>query len=229
MSTLHLLGIPFLSTILLASTDLRDDIFQTELVKISDIKLTGNEYIHVGMILTNVLGITKHFNNNLTVEFQMRDKKSKMLTQFEKMLQSIFLYSSGSPLHFIFLTDEESLHTIESSVKQEVGRYLSQSIIYKIPVRNQRTIFKFPRLRVEFVDISSVTSEHREEIERLKEYYGHHAKPGTVFKPKGEDGPVYVPTFKYTLDLFYILPYYHTSFPSTLKRIIFLDSDLVFR
>ena len=229
MSPHSLLSLACLSSLVLANTDLRDRIFHTELVNISDIKLTEGPYIHTGMILTNVLGKTKHFQNNLTVEFQMVDKKPKMLIQFEKMLQSLFLYSRGTPLHFIFLVDEESLETVEKCVKQEIGRYLSTSLIYKIPVNNKNTIFKFPKLSGEFVDIDSVTSRHREDIARLKEQYGHHAKPGTVFRPEGEDGPALVPTFKYTLDLFYILPFYHTHFPRDIKRIIFLDLDLVFR
>ena len=226
---LHLLILLLTSSMVRANIDLRASVFHSELLNISQIQVTGDHFIHVGMILTNVLGKTKHFQNNLTVEFQMFDKKSKMLTQFEKMLQSLFLYSRGTPLHFIFITDEESLPTIEDCIKQEIGRYLSESLIYKTPLKNQQTMFKFPKLSVEFVDINSITSVHREDIDRLKEYYGHHAPSGTVFRPRGEDGPVMVPTFKYTLDLFYILPFYHTDFPPELNKIIFLDSDLVFR
>ena len=44
---------------------------------------------------------------------------------------------------------------------------------------------------------------------------------------QGEDGPALVPTFKYTLDLFYMLPFYHREFPPTLKTLIFLDTDLI--
>ena len=128
-----------LSSLVRANMDLRASVFHTELLNISQIRVTGDHFIHIGMILTNVLGKTKHFQNNLTVEFQMFDKKSKMLTQFEKMLQSLFLYSSGTPLHFIFITDEESLPTIENSIKQEIGRYLSESLIYKIPIKNIST------------------------------------------------------------------------------------------
>ena len=155
---LPLILLLLLSSMVRANMDLRDSVFHTELLNISQIRLTGNDYIHIGMILTNVLGKTKHFQNNLTVDFQMRDKKSKMLTQFEKMLQSLFLYSSGTPLHFIFITDEESLPTIENTIKQEMGRYLSESLMYKTPLENRHTIFKFPKLKVEFVDINPITS-----------------------------------------------------------------------
>ena len=39
-------------------------------------------------------------------------------------------------------------------------------------------ILKFPKLKVEFVDISSITSTYREEISILQKYYGNHAEPG---------------------------------------------------
>ena len=45
-------------------------------------------------------------------------------------------------------------------------------------------------------------------------------------RPNGDDGPVVVPTFKYTLPLFYMLPFYHLVFPKKLKRLLFLDTDL---
>ena len=159
-SPLLLLLLPLLLILSMvrANMDLRAGVFHSELLNVSQIRVTGDHFIHIGMILTNVLGKTKHFQNNITVEFQMFDKKSKMLTQFEKMLQSMFLYSTGTPLHFIFITDEESLPTIENSFKQGIGRYLSETIMNKTPIKNQRTIFKFPKLRVEFVDIHSITS-----------------------------------------------------------------------
>ena len=196
MSALSLLSLQLSLSIILTATDLRDGVFRPDLVNISDIKMTGDQYIHTGMILTNVQGKTKHFQNNLTVEFQMVDKISKIVLQFKRMLHSLFLYSKGTPLHFIFLTDEESLETIKNCFKQEIGKYLSESIIYSLSWRNKDTIFKFPKLDVEFVDIDSVTTPNREEIERLKEQYGHHPKPGTVFKPLGDDGPGFVQSYK---------------------------------
>ena len=45
----------------------------------------------------------------------------------------------------------------------------------------------------------------------------------------GDDGPAVVPTFKYVLDLFYMLPFYHNMFPGSIKKLIFLDTDLIFK
>ena len=56
----------------------------------------------------------------------------------------------------------------------------------------------------------------------MKQHFGHHMPVGTQFKVRisnlhphvqnslqNKDGITVVPSFKYTLDLFYILPFYH--------------------
>ena len=35
-----------------------------------------------------------------------------------------------------------------------------------------------------------------------------------------------VPSFKYTLDLFYLAPFYHLEFPTWLHQLLVLDIDL---
>ena len=68
--------------------------------------------------------------------------------------------------------------------------------------------------------LSSIVDPHRKEIDRMKQYFGHHMPVGTQFKVpipntmcqnllQNKDGITFVPSFKYTLDLFYILPFYH--------------------
>ena len=68
---------------------------------------TKNDFIHLAFTLTNILGEKKKIHDNITVEFQMWDKKSKLMVQFERMLQSIFLSSVRTPLHFIIITDRQ--------------------------------------------------------------------------------------------------------------------------
>eukprot|EP00090_Calanus_glacialis_P002986 TRINITY_DN12176_c0_g1_i1.p1 TRINITY_DN12176_c0_g1~~TRINITY_DN12176_c0_g1_i1.p1 ORF type:complete len:327 (-),score=72.77 TRINITY_DN12176_c0_g1_i1:66-1004(-) len=159
----------------------------------------------------------------------MYGKKTKLLAQFERMIESILLHSTGTPLHLIFITEEESMYVITNVLKEEIGKYLSESLI-KVPhiSIDKNSIGKVPKLKVEFVDIESITSKHREEIDLMKTYFGHHLPPGTVFK-NPETGQVIVPTFKYTLDLFYILPFYHQEFPVELEKLIVIDIDLEFR
>ena len=76
------------------------------------------------------------------------------------------------------------------------------------------------RIRTDFVSLSSIVEPHRKEIDRMKQHFGHHMPVGTQFKVpvsismcknplQTKDGITVVPSFKYTLDLFYILPFYH--------------------
>ena len=203
--------------------DLRNVVFETGLKSASEVKYVERNFVHTAMIMTNVLGKPKK-EKDITVEFQMNDKKTKLLTQFERMIQSILLHSTGTPLHFIFITEEESMHIITKVLKDEIGKYLSELII-KIP---QYTTWKVPKLKVEFVDIESITSKHREEIDLMKTYFGIDLPAGTVFKHP-ETGKVIAPPKKYSLDIFYILPFYHLEFPEELDKLIVIDIDLEFR
>ena len=85
----------------------------------------------------------------------------------------------------------------------------------------------------------------------MKQHFGHHMPVGTQFKVpipitichillQNKDGITFVPSFKYTLDLFYILPFYHIEvllykeyninskiqFPVGLQRLMVLDADI---
>ena len=157
---------------------MRASVFEAGLIAASDLRHTDNKNMHIAFTLTNILGRTKKIHNNITVEFQMWDTKSKLMVQFEKMVQSLFLHSRGTPLHLIFLTDEESSSVITNILTNEIGRYLSESIIRVTPVSDSKHILKFPKLKVEFVDITSITSTYKEEISILQKYYGNHAEPG---------------------------------------------------
>ena len=157
---------------------MRASVFEAGLIAASDLRHTDNKNMHIAFTLTNILGRTKKIHDNITVEFQMWDTKSKLMVQFQKMVQSLFLNSRGTPLHLIFLTDEESSSIITNILTNEIGRYLSESIIRVTPVSDSKHILKFPKLKVEFVDITSITSTYKEEISILQKYYGNHAKPG---------------------------------------------------
>ena len=94
-------------------------------------KYVGTNYIHTAMIMTNVLGKLKK-EKDIEVDFQMYGNKTKLLAQFEKMMDSILQKSTGTPLHFIFITEEESMHVLTKVLKAEIGKYLSDSVI-RIP------------------------------------------------------------------------------------------------
>ena len=172
--------------------DMRENVFEEGLIAASDLRHTDNKNMHIAFTLTNILGKTKKIHDNITVEFQMWDTKSKLMAQFEKMVQSLFLHSKGTPIHVIILTDEESSFVIKNILKNEIGRYLSESIIRVTQVSNSKLILKFPKLKVEFVDIASITSTYREEISILQKYYGHHVEPGKEHNRKFNFGVKFI-------------------------------------
>ena len=211
--------------------DLREAVFESGLRPPSNLVHVDESFVHLGMILTNVAGTTKH-QDNIKIEFlKNSDGMTKMLVKFKKMLASIFLHSSATPIHFIFITDKESVPIIKNVVKGQIGKYLTESVIQNPDIRykNAKDDNNFPKVKVEFIDIDIIITNHKTEIENMKKYFGFHFPPGTVFTPINGSGPTLVPVRKYQLDLFYIAPFYHLELPAELKKIIVIDIDLEFR
>ena len=211
--------------------DLREAVFESGLRPPSNLVHVDESFVHLGMILTNVAGTTKH-QDNIKIEFlKNSDGMTKMLVKFKKMLASIFLHSSATPIHFIFITDKESVPIIKNVVKGQIGKYLTESVIQNPDIRykNAKDDNNFPKVKVEFIDIDIIITKHKTEIENMKKYFGFHFPPGTVFTPINGSGPTLVPVRKYQLDLFYIAPFYHLELPTELKKIIVIDIDLEFR
>ena len=203
--------------------DARNASFRDFIVNVKDVFNRKKSFIHVAMIMTNVFG------NSKEKPPASENEKPKLLQTLEKMLRSLFKYSTGTPLHFIVFTDEPSRKSITKTLKDEIGRYLSETAILNHYVTKVHRAYKMPRLMVEYVDLQAMANKYREDIDEIKKHYGHHFPEGTIFMPEDGKGPVMVPNFKYTLDLFYLVPFYHREFPEEIEKLIVLDIDLEFR
>ena len=199
----------------LGQEDARDILFKEGLVKLSDIQVTGTKHVHLAMIIANV---KKNDSSQLS---------SKISRNLSKMLSSILKFSTGTPLHFIVITDQESVELIKVVVKSTVGRYITESVL-----RNQHILQNIhtPRIVIEFVSLSSITEKYRGDIDFMKKHYGHHHPEGTFyFKEKDNQTVVHIPNNKYTHDLFFIAPFYHREIPKQIIKLIVIDIDLEFR
>ena len=150
--------------------------------------------------------------------------ETKLAYYFKRLVRSVLRHSTGTPLHLLLVTEEESVAWIRADLKNLLGQQLSEAVIRR-PSRDmlgQAT--SFPKIRTEFVSLASIVTPHRAEIDRMKRHFGHHLP--VDYKFVNPAGVTVVPTFKYTLDLFYILPFYHRVFPAGLTKLLVLDADL---
>ena len=185
--------------------DVRENVFNDELIALSDIKHTGNDFIHVALIITNVKNkeeILRRIESNLN-----------------KMIKSIFKYSFSTHLHFIIITDENTRGLVKTVFKNNIGLVLSSQIVF-ITGRRKR-----PKLQIEFVSLESLTEKYRDKINMMKRLFGYHDKEPRVVV--SDDQVSRVSNTKYTHDLFFIAPFYHLETP--VERLIVLDIDLEFR
>lgn len=207
--------------------DARDLTFRDYIVDVQDIYHTRNSYVHVAMIITNILG--KSTDVNFTKESYFEGEKPKLILTLQTMFQTLLKHSTGTPLHFIIFTEEHSRPFITRTIKEEIGRYLSEIVIRNHFVSNIHLAYKIPKIRVEYVNLESMANKYREDIDEMKKYYGHHFPEGTFFLPEDGKGPVMIPNLKYTLDLFYVVPFYHKEISAEIEKIIVIDIDLEFR
>ena len=194
--------------------DARDVLFRDGLVSLSDILVTDKGQVHIAMI---IVASVKHKD-----QAKLTEKISRNLSN---MLTSILKFSTGTPLHFIVITDKHSVSMITDIVKNTVGRHVTESVI-----RNQHILqtVHVPKLVFEFASLSSVTEKYRQDIDFMKKHYGYHLPEGTFYF-KDNNSVVHVPNTKYTHDLFFIAPFYHREVPREIEKMIVIDIDLEFR
>ena len=126
---------------------------------------------------------------------QVRNE-TKLANYFQRLVTSILLHSTGTPIHLIVVTEQESLAAIRRDLKNQIGRHLSTSIIRRPTPDVVNFVHLFPkyladslstrwiifRIRTDFVSLSSIVEPHRKEIDRMKKHFGHHMPVGTKFK-----------------------------------------------
>lgn len=193
--------------------DARDVLFKEGLVRVSEIQVTDGRHIHIAMIITNV-------KENDTSQLSLKISQNLSL-----MLSSILKFSRGTPLHFIVITDLDSVNIIKKIVKNTVGEYITKSAILRQHILQTVHV---PKLVFEFVSLSSITEKYRKDIDYMKKHYGYHHPEGTFYL-KNNDTVIHIPNNKYTHDLFFIAPFYHREIPKQIEKLIVIDIDLEFR
>eukprot|EP00090_Calanus_glacialis_P016733 TRINITY_DN26183_c0_g1_i1.p1 TRINITY_DN26183_c0_g1~~TRINITY_DN26183_c0_g1_i1.p1 ORF type:complete len:433 (-),score=76.24 TRINITY_DN26183_c0_g1_i1:15-1313(-) len=181
------------------------DNYVENLQKIRDGKFTkpgkveppSAEYINLGMIIIN-LKKTENLDENF-------------LDQIRKVFNDIFLFSSGTPLHFIIVTDKFSIAAVSLALSEIITEDIGRQAILDQSWRWRRKK-GLPLLAFSFVDTEDILDIDRDFVAALKKQ-----------NLNGNDAT----KDKYAADLFYIAPLYHKAFQA-IDRMIFMDStDLV--
>ena len=93
-----------------------DNVIHDFLVDSTEVHHVKKDFVHVGIILAGIQGTSTN--------------KRQIIVKLEEMLQSLLKHSRGTRIHFIAFTDEESRPHVTGVFRQEMGRYLSESVLY---------------------------------------------------------------------------------------------------
>ena len=155
-------------------------------------------YINVGFILIN-LKRTKYFSTEM--EFKITRTFDTMIT-----------YSTGTPLHFIIITDPSSIITVGKFFSHLISKRISEAVIVEKSWR-KKMIKGVPPIKITFTNVKDIKYLDQQFVDALKK--------NTEDK---DDEKI----DKYSSDLFYIGPLYHKAFLK-LDKLIFIDAtDLQF-
>jgi len=162
------------------------------------VKSPEANYINLGMTIINIKKDTPRLD-------------TVFLWKLTRTLKSIFEYSSGTPMHFIIITDKNTVKTVAKFFAHFISKKVAEYVIHNKHWRWRR-FSGFPTVKFTFVDIQDVID--------LSPAFINSLRKNTMKKDPIKD--------KYVNDLFYIAPMYHGAFMK-LKNLIFLDStDLEF-
>ena len=163
----------FLLIVTQASSSLiRQSIYQ-ELVQPWDVKITGPEYIHLGLVMAGVS--------------PKEHPEQHYVSRLDKMLRSVFSLSQGTALHLVFISDLESVEVISRQVESTfasvvMGRLLLHNEVWKMIKK-----YRIPKLRVEFVDMSAITDKYRDTINHMKTHFNRFDELYRINGKAGDD------------------------------------------
>ena len=75
---------------------------------------------------------------------QVRNE-TKLSNYFKRLVTSVLLHSTGTPVHLIIVTESESLEPIRRDLKNRIGQHLSSSLIRRPTPDIVDFVYKFPK------------------------------------------------------------------------------------
>ena len=88
------------------TADAYEDVLSNHLVAADKLQHTGSDFIHTALIITNVQEKPQDLLPGA------KSRKSKIFSFLADLLESILMFSTGTPLHLVILTDLQSLEQI---------------------------------------------------------------------------------------------------------------------
>ena len=143
--------------------------------------------INLGMIIINLKK-----TEDLGKDFKLAN---------EKTLRSMLTFSSGTPMHWVIVTDDTSVRSVARFVTYMLTKMVTEAVILRRDWKWKRRR-DLPLIQISFVDLKDIANTNRPFVSAMKEQ----ALQVKEHKSTEDD--------KYVHDLFYIAPLYHTALSS---------------
>jgi len=199
---------------------------QLDYVQPDQIEYPGDGYITLFPVFVNL-------NFTLSKD-SVQINQQRFVIYLRRMVYSLFSESTGTPLHLLFLTDDQSKDILMKTLDQEIGRVITRKLLTGyVDESEAQKRWKLPKMKVDLLSLDFFIKNYKDEIERYMEVLCQNGSVtivedfvnkqafqmswGQNLRLKCEKEYKWVP---------FIL---HDVLPSKFKRIILLDVDLRFR
>merc|ERR1719347_639969 len=167
----------------------------------ADLKSNSSKALHIGATIRIIN------KNNDKEESNKLDKGFK--DEVERLFTSILKLNTVGTIHWIILTDHNSIEQVSSHLRHLILKHVTMNIL--MTFKGRKGPRPVPRIIVDYVDIDGLS----ENTEGLEDFVAA-LKKWLINGAKG--------TRKYEDDLFFLAPLYHKIFKN-LEKLIFLDID----
>ena len=114
----------------------------------------------------NVKHFADHITVGLTIINKRGEKELEKAFEFKMKLNlvSLLTYSSGDPLHFVIITDKNSIENVDSVLKKIMKQYVAEGIIST----KWRRIRAIPNIKLSYVDCEKITEINKNTKKHIK-------------------------------------------------------------
>jgi hypothetical protein len=128
-------------------------VFDPQLKLGREVRFPGPGYTSVALILTNVHAIVEK-------------EESSLFHHLDRMMTSLLEHTAATAhLHLLVLTQPDDVAAIQDRLAVLLGRHLG------LRVAGGGAGAGCPKLRVEFVDVAAIVTEHQQEVEMMIDMY----------------------------------------------------------
>jgi len=130
---------------------------QLDYVQPDQIEYPGDGYITLFPVFVNL-------NFTLSKD-SVQINQQRFVIYLRRMVYSLFSESTGTPLHLLFLTDDQSKDILMKTLDQQIGRVITRKLLTGyVDESEAQKRWKLPKMKVDLFSLDFFIKNYKDEI-----------------------------------------------------------------